>query len=240
MKVGERDATKTALTAFEESAAGLRVRLKHAKLDPKEFERKLSRCSLDGCHGMCCYGGVSVDDSTAAILQKLSIDRASEFRDFGLDLPEKVVGPTEWHGIVGNITALKPRPFRSLMENYPAHFEETACVFLMDDSRCGLQVLANRDGKHPWYYKPFSCWLLPIKIWNSEIHLYISDSDPFRFPDYDGFTSRTCCGRTSKNGLSAIDVLKPELEYLGRLLGRDLVSEASGAATGQHEPKTEV
>jgi hypothetical protein len=79
MKVGERDATKTALTAFEESTAGLRVRLKHAKLDPKEFERKLSRCSLDSCHGMC-----SVDDSTAAILQKLSIDRASEFRDFGL------------------------------------------------------------------------------------------------------------------------------------------------------------
>jgi hypothetical protein len=123
------------------------------------------------------------------------------------------------------------------MGDYPAHFEETACVFLMNDSRCGLQVLANRDGKHPWYYKPFSCWLLPIKIWKSEIHLYTDETDPFRFPDYEGFTSRTCCGRTSESGLSAAEVLKPELEYLGRLLGRDLVAEANGAATGQHEPQ---
>jgi hypothetical protein len=224
-------------TAFEESAAGLREHLKHAKLYPKEFERKLSRCSLDGCHGMCCYGGVSVDDSTAAVLQKLATDRASDFRNMELDLPAKVVGPTEWRGTPGNITALKPRPFRSLMRDYPAHFEETACVFLMNDSRCGLQVLANRDGKHPWYYKPFSCWLLPIKIWKSEIHLYTDETDPFRFPDYEGFTSRTCCGRTSESGLSAAEVLKPELEYLGRLLGRDLVAEANGAAIGQHEPQ---
>ena len=90
----------------------------------------------------------------------------------GLELPEAVVAPTEWHGTVGNITALKTFAFRSLDENYPAHFDETACVFLLDDARCGLQVLAGRDGKHPWYYKPLSCWLLPIKISDSEIHLY--------------------------------------------------------------------
>jgi len=76
----------------------------------------------------------------------------------GLELPDIVVAPTEWHGAAGNITALKPLAFRSLDENYPAHFDETACVFLLDDARCGLQVLASRDGKHPWYYKP----LIPV------------------------------------------------------------------------------
>jgi len=177
---------------------------------------------------MCCYGGVSVDDSTAAVLQELSIDRASDFREMGLDLHQQVVEATEWKGTPANITALKLRPFRSLVSNYPAHFEETACIFLMDDARCGLQILANRDGKHPWYYKPFSCWLLPIKIWNSEIRLFDLSSDPFKFSNYDGFISRSCCGQTSATGLPAAEVLKPELEFLGQFLGRDLVAEAAG------------
>src|SRR3981081_4612673 len=85
----------------------------------------------------------------------------------GLELPEKVVAPTESHRIAGNITALKPRPFRSLVENYPAHFDETVCVFLLEDARCGLQVLADRDATHLWYYKPFSCWLLPFSATTS-------------------------------------------------------------------------
>jgi hypothetical protein len=57
-----------AITAFEESAAALRQQLAHAKLKPEEFQRKLSRCSLNNCHGMCCYGGVSVDVRTASVL----------------------------------------------------------------------------------------------------------------------------------------------------------------------------
>src|SRR5258708_1957514 len=172
------------VTAFQGTEAALQERCKDAKLSPAEFQRKLSRCSLNTCRGMCCYGGVSVDDSTAAVVQQLATERASDFRGIGLELPETVVAPTEWHRIAGNITALKPRPFRSLVENYPAHFDETACVFLLEDARCGLQVLADRDGKHPWHYKPFSCWLLPLKIFNSAIHLYDYTSDPFRFSDY--------------------------------------------------------
>ena len=231
-------AVKAGATAFGESEAALRERLKAARVSPKEFQRKLRRCCLGDCRGMCCYGGVCVDDSTAAVLQQLSVDRASDFRDMGLELPEVVVAATEWRGLVGNITALKPRPFRSMLANYPGHFDETACVFLMDDARCGLQVLAERDGQHPWYYKPFSCWLLPIKVSNSEIHLYDDATDPFRFSDYDGFVSRTFCGKTCDRGLPASEVLKPELEFLGRLLGRDLVSEANAQAieTPEHQP----
>jgi hypothetical protein len=176
---------------------------------------------------MCCYGGVAVDNSTAEVLQQLSEERASDFLEMGLELPESVVTHTEWHGMPGNITALKPRKFRSAVPDYPRHFDETACVFLMDDARCGLQVLAERDGMHPWYYKPISCWLLPIKVWNDEIHLYDYATDPFRFSDYDGFVSRIGCGRTCEDGLPAAQVLRPELEFLSLILGRDLLSEAN-------------
>jgi hypothetical protein len=179
---------------------------------------------------MCCYGGVSVDDHTADVLQRLSTERASDFREMGLELPDIVVAPTEWHGAAGNITALKPLAFRSLDENYPAHFDETACVFLLDDARCGLQVLASRDGKHPWYYKPLSCWLLPVKISDSEIHLFDYASDPFRFPDYDGFVSRIFCGQTNDCGLPAAEVLEPELHFLSQILDRNLIGELMGEA----------
>jgi hypothetical protein len=174
---------------------------------------------------MCCYGGVSVDKDTADVIQKLATERKSDFKKMGLDLPEAVVAPTEWHGVVGNITALKPRPFRSMVEGYPNHFDETACVFLMEDARCGLQVLSEIDGKHPWYYKPFSCWLLPIKIWEGEIRLFNKESDPFLYPGYTGFISCILCGRTDESGSPASELLKPELEYLGKILGRDLIEE---------------
>jgi hypothetical protein len=218
----ERDA----VTAFSKSEVTIRKQYGEAPLDPAEFERKLTRCALS-CKGMCCYGGVSVNKDTAEVIQQLATERKSDFQQMGLDLPDTVVSPTEWHGVVGNITAVKPRPFRSMVEDYPAHFDETACTFLMDDARCGLQVLSIKDGKHPWYYKPFSCWLLPIKLSNGEIRLFDERTDPFLFSDYPGFISRTHCGRTDDCGSAASEVLTPELEFLGKILNRDLVRELS-------------
>ena len=214
------------VTAFGESEVALKKRYASAEIDPTEFRRNLKRCGLS-CKGMCCYGGVSVDDGTAVVLQQLATERADDFRHMGLELPETVVAPTEWHGVVGNITALKLRPFRTLVPTYPEHFDETACCFLLEDARCGLQVLAGLDGKHPWYYKPFSCWLLPIKLSEGNIRLFDEKSDPFLFSDYDGFISRTICGQTSEGGMPAAEVLTPELEFLGRILNRDLIREAT-------------
>ena len=77
---------------------------------------------------------------------------------------------------------------------------------------------------------------MPIKIYDGEIHLYDYSTDPFRFPDYDGFISCTFCGRTSEGGRPAVEVLKPELEFLGQLLDRDLISELA-AWPGNAEAK---
>jgi hypothetical protein len=81
-----------------------------------------------------------------------------------------------------------------------------------------------KDGKHPWFYKPLTCWLHPINVSPERITLYDEKTDPYRFPDYDGYLSRTFCGRTMSLGRPAYEVLRPELEFLGRILGRDFAS----------------
>ena len=132
------------VTAFQGTEAALQERCKDAKLSPAEFQRKLSRCSLSTCRGMCCYGGVSVDDGTAAVLQRLSTERASDFRDMGLELPETVVAPTEWHGTVGNITSLKPpapHPLRLLRPRRHHHHR----LWVSRRQR----IARNADGQ-PW------------------------------------------------------------------------------------------
>jgi hypothetical protein len=157
----------------------------------------------------------------------------------GLGLPDEVIVRSEWHGVVGKKTATRTSPFRAKVDGYPSHFNETACVFLFEDGRCGLQQLSIQDGKHPWYYKPFTCWLQPIKISDSTIRLYDEATDPFKFADYDGFVTQTFCGRTTAGGRPAAEVLREELEFLGELLDRDLLTELKVIQDGDaQEPKS--
>lgn len=221
----EKAAPLSELTIFVRAAALLRERLRGASVDRHEFERRLSRCKLADCHGVCCHDGVPVDDDTARTIESLARTRASDLSEMGLSMPEEVIVDNQWQGLVSKKTAVRSFAFRSRVDGYPSHFPETACVFLLDDGRCGLQILAQRDDKHPWYYKPFACWLHPIKIAGSAIHLYDETSDPNRYPDYDGFVCRTFCGRTAKDGCAAGDLLQDELRYLGWILGRDLLAE---------------
>jgi hypothetical protein len=125
------------------------------------------------------------------------------------------------------------------LEDYPVHFNETACVFLLNDGRCGLQILSERDGKHPRYYKPFTCWLQPIKLSDSAVRLYDETTDPNKLPDYDGFVIRTFCGRTEECGQPAAEVLKEEIDFLGDLLDRDLLAEVQLPAKPIKEAESE-
>ncbi|NNE93582.1 MAG: hypothetical protein HKN23_18190, partial [Verrucomicrobiales bacterium] len=53
------------------------------------------------------------------------------------------------------------------------------------------------------------------------------ETDPHKFPDYDGFVSRTHCGKicAEGEGKPAYQTLKPELDMLGRIGGRNLTGE---------------
>lgn len=213
------------MTAFTAAEASLRQHVATASVDPREFQRPLTRCAVASCHGVCCHDGVPVDHETADVLQTLSARYAAEFREIGLSLPDDVIVNNEWQGTISKKTAVRPFPFRSLVAGYPNHFPETACVFLLDDGRCGLQILAQRHHEHPWYYKPFACWLHPIKIAYGAIRLYDETSDPHRYAGYDGFVTRTFCGRTASNGCPAATLLEDEIEFLSAISGRDLVAE---------------
>jgi hypothetical protein len=225
-----------ALTAFTTSQKTLRNKLASATIGRTEFARKIKRCSLDSCRGMCCYDGASVDAATATKIQKVSDQHRPRFSSMGLSLPDVVIEKNEWNGVVGFRTAVRPFTFRSQVENFPEHFNETACVFLLDDGRCGLQVLSEQDGKHPWFYKPFTCWLQPIKLTDDAIRLYDEESDPNKLPNYDGFVIRTCCGRNEPNGRPAAEVLREELEFLSKLLDRDLLAELATKSLDDSEP----
>ncbi len=213
------------MTAFAAAEASLREQVATASVDPCEFQRPLARCSVASCHGVCCHDGVPVDGETAHVLQTLSAQYAAEFRDIGLSLPDDVIVNSEWQGVISKKTAVRPFPFKSLVAGYPDHFPETACVFLLDDGRCGLQILAQHHREHQWYYKPFACWLHPIKIAHGAIRLYDEASDPHSYPGYDGFVTQTFCGRTASGGCPAAALLEEEIAYLSAISGRDLVAE---------------
>jgi hypothetical protein len=97
--------------------------------------------------------------------------------------------------------------------------------------------LSEADGKHPWYYKPFTCWLQPIKLSDNAIRLYDETTDPNKLPGYDGFVIRTHCGCNAEDGRPAVEVLRQELEFLGKLLNRDLLAELPPKLDGDPSPK---
>jgi hypothetical protein len=229
---GRGAVSETGLTAFPGTEKWLRETCADAELDMPAFRRRLARCDLSGCRGMCCYDGVYVHNDTAEMLRQISQSRRADFEESGIRLPPEIITEGVWRdGSSGLKTTTKRTQFRGTVRDFPGHFDDTSCVFHMDDGRCSLQTLSAKDDRHPWFYKPLTCWLFPISISPERITVYNEATDPYRYPDYDGFASRTFCGRTSVLGRPAYEVLQPELELLGRILGRDLTTPFGAAGT---------
>jgi hypothetical protein len=220
------------LTAFPRTEAQLRRSLARAPLHVESLRRPLRRCRLEQCKGMCCYDGVYLDAEEAAVVAGLARSEATFFRDLGLRLPEQVVVTGSWEGLVaGRKTALAPWPASQVVEDFPAHFHDNACVFHLPDGRCALQVLSVARGLHPWHYKPTGCWLHPLTATYADrpgLGLDDEESDPCRLPHYPGFIAATACGRTDEQGQPAHEVLRDELDFLGQIVRRDLCTEIAG------------
>jgi hypothetical protein len=232
------------LTAYPQTEQACRDELSQAPVDIDSFKQHRQRCALSTCHGMCCYDGVNVNQETAEVIQKVVEEEAEFFKTIGLDLPTEViidderyeklsVEKTEWKGLCSvKKTAVKEKPFSSIINDYPSHFDNTQCVFLLDDSRCGLQELAKEKGLHPWYYKPFSCWLFPILIAPGEnqpekIYLPSPETEPWHVPesDYYGYSTQVPCGKHSDCGQLGYILLQEELKFLSDIVGRNFVQE---------------
>lgn len=225
------DSMNHAITAFSQTLERMATVVRGMKIDFDSLQRPLSRCDLDACRGTCCHDGVYLSSEEANVIRELVEGSRDELEEIGLNLPEKVVVFGKWRDITsGPKTATRPEPMHEKVEEYPEHFEDTNCVFLLLDARCGLQVLAENRGLHPWFYKPMTCWLHPLSIGTgangmSEVRLYDEKSDPQRYEDYDGFVCGTHCGRTCEAGRPAYQVLDDELAMLGAMGDRDFPAE---------------
>ncbi len=218
----------------------LRRLLARAVVDGSSFRRPLRRCDIAHCRGMCCHDGVYVSEASATRIEGIARRHGDFFAGLGLDLPSRVIVEGDWQWKKGGRkTAVRPRAFSRTVSGYPSHFPDTACVFLAPDGRCSLQVLSVHLGRHPWHYKPIKCWMHPITIQGEEEARLVVPSyeaDPFRFPGYDGFVSQIFCGRTCPGGELASSVLRDELTFLSRIVGRDFLSEVQGLASERTLP----
>lgn len=210
-------------SAFPETLRDLGESLAGLTIDEDALARPLQRCNLEECGGTCCHDGVYVSSEEAEVIRSLVNEARAEFEAMGLELPAKVIVYGSWRGqFSGPKTATHPAPMREIVPDYPEHFARTRCVFLLPDSRCGLQVLAVERGLSPWHFKPATCWMHPLSIvrgtdGNPMLTLFDESSDPQKYDDYDGFVCRTHCGRTCSGGLPAREVLAEEIAMVERL-----------------------
>ena len=124
-----------------------------------------------------------------------------------------------------------------LGDGYPTHFPKTRCVFLDEEHRCRLQLKATAEDRHPWFWKPFPCWLHPLGFLQEEsssrpiLSLPTLAKDPAKKEGYPGFASCTTCGRREESGPPAWETLLVELTFLSEISGRNLVAELSAATS---------
>lgn len=87
-----------------------------------------------------------------------------------------------------------------------SHYGSTACVFLRDDHKCGLQVAADQNGQHPWRFKPFYCILHPLDL---------DEEGRITLDSYEALSEEEgSCLRPSKDAIPLVETFEPELRYL--------------------------
>jgi len=180
--------------------------LAEAAVDHGAFEKALAVCELTKCRATCCHDGVILSQEEADVLKELGAEEGIEIRKGGK---------------IGTKTVLARN--EELGETYPEHFAKTRCVFLDEEHRCQWQLRALSEGKHPWYYKPFSCWLHPVLIDLREGRPLITMRS--REDDEAAFASHTPCGQAIKGAAPARESLAMELQMLGEISGRDFYAE---------------
>ncbi|MDA7881376.1 hypothetical protein N9A94_03650 [Akkermansiaceae bacterium] len=193
-------------TAFIGTAKQLARQLREAAVDHCAFEQKLPICELTKCRATCCHDGVILSDEEARGL------REHGGAEGVFQLPDG-----RWK------TKTREASSSELADGFPAHFSKTRCAFLDNEHRCLWQLRAVEEGKHPWFYKPTSCWMHPLLLVAREgrpILTVLSSGQ-----DHKKFASHTPCGREEVSASPARTSLKAELEMLAEISRRDFPGE---------------
>lgn len=187
--------------AFPNSIAQLARQLQEAAVDHEVFEMPLPLCQLHECKATCCHDGVVISDEEAEVLGEEIVT-----------LPD---GRKKTRTVEASID--------QRADDFPAHFPKTRCVFLDDQHRCEWQLKSVAEGKHPWFYKPISCWMHPLLVSERDGRPLLT----LRHPEKDeaNFATHTPCGKLTEGADPARVTLKMELEMLTEISGRDFVRE---------------
>ena len=180
--------------------------LSEAGLDHDAFERPIPVCELTKCRATCCHDGVVLSDEEARVLNGLGAGDDLKLRSDGVWKTRTVAASED-----------------EMAEDFPGHFPKTRCVFLDEEHRCRWQLRAVEEGKHPWFYKPTSCWMHPVLIARRDGRPVITIRS--RSGDEEGFASHTPCGRGEEGAAPAWESLAMELKMLGEMSGRDFYSQ---------------
>ena len=210
--------------AFRETMEELARQVREAELDHEAFRLPLRVCELARCKAACCHDGAWLGDEEAQVIRGLIEEHGDELIELGWRGGEGVSRDgRRWR------TAVVEADGADLADDFPAHFPRTRCGFLDDQHRCVLQRLAVSRGRHPWWWKPVSCWLHPLLLsrpgGRPRLTLARPGSDPSAGEGYPGFGSCTPCGMAAEGAGDALAALAGELEMLGRIAGRDLSAE---------------
>lgn len=172
---------------------------------------RLCPCDVSRCEARCCYDGVYLMPGEEAFLREL-VGKVPELREA---LPEEFIVDGWWQGeYYGRKTATRPHEYRSA--DYPAHFTRTRCVFADEAGFCRLESFARGRGQHPWTFKPATCWLFPLHVEAGKPVPPVKHrrEDPYRAPDYPGYSTFVPCGSHDGRGKPWREALAVELDYL--------------------------
>lgn len=211
-------------TAYPQQQHELRRQLREAALDHDAFATPLRVCDLAACRATCCHDGVMLEPEERGVIDEAIRSRRERLTSYGWRETEWI---TTENGRLRSIT--KPAAPSQLAAGFPAHFPRTRCVFLDSGDRCVLQRLASDEGRHPWFWKPISCWMHPLVLGNRAgrplLTLPAAAGDPSARPGYPGFSSHTPCGMPCPGADPARTTLAPELHLLSQISGRNLLAE---------------
>lgn len=210
-----------AFTALQQELAR---QVREARLDHGAFGMPMKICELSECRATCCHDGVYLDAEEREVIGHVIKANREQLASYGWNEPtifEQKSG--RWKSVT------LPDPGHA--PEFPSHFPRTRCVFLDSGHRCVLQRLAMDQDKHPWFWKPISCWMHPLILESDAsnerpvLTLATPGNDPAADENYPGFSAYTPCGSVCSKAPSAGHTLSAELTLLGEIGNRDLLAE---------------
>ncbi|BCU76739.1 hypothetical protein [Luteolibacter sp. LG18] len=218
------------MIAFTSLQQELARQVREARVDHEAFAMPLKICELAECRATCCHDGVFLEPEEREIIGEVIGSHADQLARYGWEAPEifQRLPDGRWKSVT--------LPDDAPAAAFPAHFPKTRCVFLDAEHRCVLQRLAMDEGRHPWFWKPVSCWMHPVILKPGRrgerpvLTLATPDHDPAAHPGYPGFSAFTPCGMSCGGGPPARQTLRAELELLGELADREVTGELDAVA----------